>query len=186
MQHATTTGTTRRRTPDASRVRTRVRSRSVVAASVVALTLALTACTGGGHVQPEEAEKSIVTIVDETTTTVGGHWKVYSEPTAESCTEAADDGLTYTYILMQDAPPSDPAKAVAAVEELWKGKGITTQRYQTGAADPVLGVRGRGGPATSMDFLADARHFSVVGVSEYAEGSAVDERRRQSTLSPTP
>lgn len=182
MQHATTTTTTRRRTPAAVLVRTR----SVVAASIVALTLALTACTGSGHVQPEEAEKSIVSVVDDTTATIGGHWKVYSEPTAESCTEAADDGLTYTYILMQDGPRTDPAKAVAAVEQLWKDRGMTTERYRTGAADPILGVRGRGGPATSMDFRADARRFSVVGVSECAEGSAVEERRRQSTSSPTP
>ena len=181
MQQAAT-ATTRRRTPDAVLVRTR----SVVAASVVALTLALTACTGSGHVQPEAAERSIVSIVAETTRSVGGHWKVYSEPTAESCTEAADDGLTYTYILMQDRPRTDPATAVAAVEQLWKDRGITTERYRTGAADPILGIRGRGGPATSMDFRADARRFSVVGVSECAEGSAVEERRRQSTSSPTP
>lgn len=182
MQHATTTGTTGRLASNADRVRTR----SVVAASVVALTLALTACTGSGHVQPEAAEESIVSVVDDTTATIGGHWKVYSEPTAESCTEAADDGLTYTYILMQDRPRTDPAKAVAAVEQLWKDRGITTERYRSGAADPILGVRGRGGPATSMDFRADARRCSVVGVSECAEGSAVEERRRQSTSSPTP
>lgn len=181
MQQAATT-TKGRRTPEAGRVR----PRSVGAASIVALTLALTACTGSGHVQPEAAERSIVSAVDDTTATIGGHWKVSSEPTAESCTEAADDGLTYTYILMQDAPPTDPAKAVAAVEQLWKDRGITTERYRSGAADPILGVRGRGGPATSMDFLADARRFSVVGVSECAEGSAVEERRRQSTSSPTP
>ncbi|WP_146245920.1 hypothetical protein [Curtobacterium sp. MCPF17_001] len=145
-----------------------------------------TACTGGADVEPADAEKSIVSIVDETTRSVGGHWTVYSEPTAESCAQAADDGLTYTYILMQDAPPTDPAEAVAAVEQLWKDEGITTQRYQTGAADPILGVRGRGGPVTSMDFLADGRRFSVVGVSECAEGSAVEERKRRSTSSPTP
>lgn len=156
-QHATTTGTTGRLASNAGRVRTR----SVGAASIVSL-------------------------VNDTTRNVGGHWRVYSEPTAESCTEAADDGLTYTYILMQDGPRTDPAKAVAAVEQLWKGQGITTERYRTGAADPILGVRGRGGPATSMDFLADARRFSVVSVSECAEGSAVEERRRQSTSSPTP
>lgn len=182
MQHATTTGTTGRLASNADRVRTR----SVVAASVVALTLALTACTGGARVQPEAAKKSIVSVVDETTRNVGGHWRVSSEPTAESCTEAADDGLTYTYILMQDGPRTDPAKAVAAVEQLWKGQGITTERYRTGAADPILGIRGRGGPATSMDFRADVRRFSVAGVSECAEGSAVEERRRQSTSSPTP
>jgi hypothetical protein len=182
MQHTATTGTSGRRASDAGSVRTR----SVVAAAIVPLTLALTACTGSGHVQPGAAKKAIVTIVDETTTTVGGHWTVSSEPTAESCTEAADDGLTYTTILMQDAPRTDPEKAVAAVEELRKRQGITTQRYQTGAADPVLGIRGRGGPATSMDFLADQRRFSVVGVSECAEGSAVDERKRNSSPTPTP
>lgn len=181
MQQAAT-ATKGRRTPEAGRVR----PRSVGAASIVALTLALTACTGSGHVQPEEAEKSIVSVVDDTTATIGGHWKVYSEPTAESCTGAAGDELTYTYILMQDGPRTDPAKAVAAVEQLWKDRGITTKRYRTGAADPSLGIRGRGGPATSMDFLADARRFSVVGVSECAEGGAVEERRRQSTSSPTP
>ncbi|MDN4650059.1 hypothetical protein, partial [Curtobacterium sp. PsM8] len=68
-----------------------------------------------------------------------------------SWTEAADDGLTYTYILMQVAPATDPAKAVAAVELLWKDRGITTERYRTVAADPILGIRVRGGPATSMD-----------------------------------
>jgi hypothetical protein len=181
MQHTTTGTTGRWRTTSV-----RTRTRGVTAAAIVALTLVLTACTGGAHVQPGAAKKAIVTIVDETTTTVGGPWKVSSEPTAESCTEAADDGLTYTTILMQDAPRTDPAKAVAAVEELWKRQGITTQRYQTGASDPVLGIRGRGGPATSMDFLADRRRFSVVGVSECAEGSAVDERKRNSSPTPTP
>ena len=105
MQHATTTTTTRRRTPAAVLVRTR----SVVAASIVALTLALTACTGSGHVQPEEAKNSIVSVVDDTTATIGGHWKVYSEPTAESCTEAADDRVLES-IRMLDNLARDPMR----------------------------------------------------------------------------
>ncbi|PZE64558.1 hypothetical protein DEI83_11745 [Curtobacterium sp. MCBD17_021] len=130
--------------------------------------------------EPEDAKKSILGVVDETASTVGGKWSVYSEPTAESCGDAAEDGLTYTYILMHDAPSADPTQAVGAVEELWKDKGITTERYRSGAADPIVGIRGRGGPATTMDFLADKRRFSIVGVSECADGSAVEERQRES------
>ncbi|PZE87078.1 hypothetical protein [Curtobacterium sp. MCBD17_032] len=138
--------------------------------------------------EPEDAKKSILGVVDETASTVGGEWSVYSKPTAETCGDVAGDGLAYTYILMNDAPSADPMQAVDAVEELWKDKGITTERYRTGAADPIVGIRGRGGPATTMDFLADERRFSIVGVSECAEGSAVEERRRgsRSGMSLTP
>lgn len=154
--------------------------RGLSVASAAAMVLLLTACNGSANVEPAQAKKSILSIVDETTTAVGGEWSVYSEPTAESCGEGAGDGFTYTTIVMQDAPTADPARAVAAVEQLWKDKGITTERYRTGAADPIVGVRGRGGPSTSMDFLADQRRFSVVGVSECAAGSAVEERKKES------
>ncbi len=38
-----------------------------------------------------------------------------------------------------------PEGDVEAVEQHWKDLGVTTERYQTGGEDPILGVRGRGG-----------------------------------------
>ena len=60
------------------------------------------------------------------------------------------------------------------VEKLWNDQGITTERYQSGGDEPILGIRGSGGPTTSIDFLADERGYSVDALSPCADGDPVE------------
>ena len=61
---------------------------------------------------------------------------------------------------------------VATLDELWSARGITTETYQSGGSPPHLGIRGAGGPTTSIDLLADPRGYSISAVSECADGDA--------------
>jgi len=150
----------------------RTRSVAIFAAS----TLALTGCTGGTPtdvVDPEDAREAVVTIVDTSAEALGGDWQVYSGPAVERCTKNdGRDGAAYSYILMRGPADTDPEDDVAALDELWSGRGITTETYQSGGTPPHLGIRGAGGPSTSIDLLADPRGYSISAVSECADGDA--------------
>ena len=61
---------------------------------------------------------------------------------------------------------------MAAIESLWRDRGLRTERYESGGNEPILGVRGGGSAAGSLDFLADVRMYSLSGLSTCAEGDA--------------
>lgn len=65
---------------------------------------------------------------------------------------------------------ADPRDDLRKVEALWKSRGITTERYRSGGDDPDLGVRGRGDPIETIDFLAS----TVGGYSIDAESPCAD------------
>jgi hypothetical protein len=124
-------------------------------------------------------KRAVVTVVDDTTAAIGGEWDVYSGPAVRECTqEAGGDGAAYSYITTQAAAPGDPTAHIDAVEELWNDQGITTERYQSGGDDPILGIRGSGGPTTSIDFLADERGYSVDALSPCADGDPVELKKQ--------
>ena len=151
-----------------------MRTRAV--AIPAALTVALTGCTGGTPtdvVDPEIAREAVVTMVDTSAEALGGDWQVYSGPAVEGCTKNdGRDGAAYAYIVMRGPADTDPEDDVAALDELWSGRGITTETYQSGGTPPYLGIRGAGGPTTSIDLLADPRGYSISAVSECADGDA--------------
>ena len=124
-------------------------------------------------VEPEDARQAVVTIVDASAEALGGEWEVYSGPAVEGCTKGdGGDGAAFAYVLMRGPSDGDPEADVAALDELWTDRSITTESYQSGGTAPTLGVRGAGGPTTSIDLLADPRGYSISAVSECADGDA--------------
>lgn len=128
--------------------------------------------------KPSEAKKSIVDVVQHTTKSIGGDWNVYSGPAAESCERpGAGSGARWSYIVERKAPDGvDPAADVQRVEQAWKDQGITVERFESGSADPLLGVRGSGGPVTSIGFNAFPQRYSVTGESVCFDGDVDDLR----------
>lgn len=149
-------------------------TRLVIPAAIsTAATLMLSGCNGGTPVEPEDAKQAVVDIVGVSAETLGGEWQVYSGPAVRGCTKGSGgDGAAYAYTLMRGPTTVDPEADVTALEELWTDRGIATERYQSGSAAPTLGIRGAGGPTTSIDLLADARGYSISAVSECADGNA--------------
>ncbi|PZE37146.1 hypothetical protein DEJ25_01975 [Curtobacterium sp. MCPF17_011] len=122
-----------------------------------------------------EARQSVQEIVDQSTISLDGEWQVYSGPSVEQCTKGnGGDGAAYSYIKSLDGPSGDPAQDIATVKRLWEGAGITTAPYKSGGSDPILGLRGVGGPTTSISFLAGAQRYTITAVSECADGDAVE------------
>ncbi|GGL91295.1 hypothetical protein GCM10009706_32320 [Curtobacterium citreum] len=163
-------------------------SKRIGAAVVVALTMSLsTACAGGEPVESgaslhrgvssDAARRSVTDVVDRTAAIVDGDWKVLSGPRLGLCPGSdgsgdAEDpgGVTWVYIAQRPGS-DDPEDDLRRVEAFWQRLGITTKRYRSGGDDPDLGVSGRGGPLTSIDFLSSAEGgYSIDGGSPCADG----------------
>jgi hypothetical protein len=146
----------------------------------VAAAVFLTGCTSEDTTdQPREmtsdgAKQAIVDIVDRSYTEIGGDWTIRSGPAVQSCElPSGDTGVAYDYIVDRKGggtPPSDVAK----LQDLWTAKGITTQAYENGGEDPVRGVRGSGGPTTSIDLYADPIGYTIEGLSVCTPGDAAE------------
>ncbi|PZE70798.1 hypothetical protein DEJ27_07005 [Curtobacterium sp. MCPF17_018] len=169
---------------DTVTVNERFRGLARTSTGVLVLTAALTmtGCSntpGGKTVDPSDAEKSIVDVVKESTDAVGGDWTVYRGPAAEVCTRSGgQEGARFVYILERSGTDGDgdPAADIRTVEELWKAKGITTERFESGGADPLTGIRGVDGPVTSMGFNAYPQRYSITGVSKCSDGDVQELR----------
>ena len=146
---------------------------SRVAATVallVAVPFLLTSCQRGPTVQPNEAKKDIVDVVDRTTDALGEKWTVRRGPALGKCPATAEtDGVTWTYILDRDEV-GDQTSDRAAVKDLWDSSGITTSDYESGGADPLRSVVGHGRPTWSIEFLTRSDGYTVHGVSQCADG----------------
>jgi hypothetical protein len=140
-------------------------------AGAVLLTVAvLTGCSSGLGKTPERAKQSIVTFVEGSTDVVGDGWEVSDGPGLGKCGRGlGQGGVQFVYAKVR-AASADPKADVEAVEQHWKELGVTTERYQTGGEDPILGVRGRGGPVSSSDFRADPRGYTIDGSSQCIAG----------------
>ncbi|MDK8172684.1 hypothetical protein QP735_09100 [Curtobacterium citreum] len=170
---------------------------AVVAALAVSL---LTACAGepvesgaSPHraVSSDDAKQSITDVVDRTAEIVDGDWRVLSGPRLGLCPGSdgsgdAEDPGGVTWVYVEQRPGTDdPRDDLRKVESFWQRLGITTKRYRSGGDDPDLGVSGRGGPVTSIDFLASAEGgYSIDGESACADGDFGE--LATSTPSPTP
>ncbi|MBF4587416.1 hypothetical protein [Curtobacterium sp. VKM Ac-2887] len=127
----------------------------------------------------KEAKQSVVTFVEGSTSVVGDGWEVSDGPGLGKCGRSlGQEGVSYVYAMVRSAS-ADPKADVVAVERHWKELGVTTERYQSGGADPILGVRGRGGPVSSSDFRADPRGYTIDSTSLCAPGD-FDEMSRDS------
>jgi hypothetical protein len=155
---------------------------SAAIAVVAAAGFSLTGCNGGTTVEneqtPNQAKEAVVALVDDTADAVGGAWSVASGPAVQGCNrDSGGRGAAYFYTKKREQHSGDPADDVANVERLWKEKGIKTERYKSGGADPTLGIRGVGGPTKSVDFLADERGYSLDAVSSCTTGDAEELQR---------
>ena len=163
-------------------VRQHVRSATAVVTAATAIVV-ITGCSGGGPTDSEsnkpvstaEARQSVQDIVDRTVSSLEGDWEVYSGPSVEQCSKSdGSDGAAYSSIKALAKPTGEPVADIAVVKKLWEEAGITTQPYGSGGDDPILGLRGAGGPTTSISFLADTRRYTVSATSECADGDAVE------------
>lgn len=162
-----------------------MRTRVVCAvATGAAVALLLTSCgssgSGGTGRQPSTVEKSIVDLVERSTAALGGKWEVYSGPSVEACGDGASDSARYVYIMDRvDRPGGDPTADLDEIKALWMGDGIEVSDYKSGGADPLLGVRGSGGPTTSIGFDAFPKGYSITGVSQCADGNVSELRKSE-------
>ncbi|PZE64556.1 hypothetical protein [Curtobacterium sp. MCBD17_021] len=140
--------------------------------------LTVSGCDGNAT-GPLAAKRSVVEMVTKSTEAVGGDWTLYRGPDAEVCEQSdGEEGARFVYILERaGADGSAPETDIATVEELWKSKGITTERFASGGADPLTGIRGVGGPVTSVGFNAYPQRYSVTGVSKCSSGNVKDLRQ---------
>lgn len=139
----------------------------------------LSGCSEGSGMNTKEAKQSVVTFVEGSTSVVGDGWEVSDGPGLGKCGRSlGQEGVSYVYAMVRSAS-ADPKADVVAVERHWKELGVTTERYQSGGADPILGVRGRGGPVSSSDFRADPRGYTIDSTSLCAPGD-FDEMSRDS------
>lgn len=131
--------------------------------------------------KPSDAKQSIVDLVEESTAAVGGEWTLYRGPAAEVCEQPdGSEGAHFVYILERNgADGPAPAADIRTVEELWKSKGITTERFQSGSSTPLTGVNGVGGPVTSVGFDAYPQGYTITGVSECSDGDVRELRREE-------
>ena len=151
---------------------TRWRAVAGLRAPVAALLMVvvLTGCSAGIGKTPEHAKESIVMFVEGSTDVVGDGWEPKDGPRLGKCgLGLGTGGIQYVYAMVRSAS-ADPKADVEAVEQHWKELGVTTERYQTGGEDPILGVRGRGGPVSSSDFRADPRGYTIDGSSQCVAG----------------
>lgn len=165
-----------------------IRRTLAVSAALAATAVLLTSCagtpgrpdqTGATSITPDAAKQSVTTFVDRSTAVLGGDWTPRGGAGLSPCTTGdGDDGVSW--VLIVDRPAGDdPHADVDAIERMWKQRGVTTERYQSGGADPIVGARGAGGPTASVDFYADPRGYALTAESECAESDYADMVRRQ-------
>jgi hypothetical protein len=115
-------------------------------------------------------KESIVTFVEGCTDVAGEGREVRDGLGLGKCGLGPGVGsVQYVYAKVR-AASADPKADVEAVEQHWKELGVTTERNQTGGEDPILGVRGGGGPVSSSDFQADPRGYTIDGSSRRVMG----------------
>lgn len=121
-----------------------------------------------------QAKQAVVDIVNRSYAEIGGDWTIRSGPAVQSCPlPGGAAGAAYSYIVDRKAGGT-PQSDVAKLQDLWKAKGITTQAYENSGKDPVRGVRGFGGPTTSIDLYADPVGYTIEGLSVCTVGDAAE------------
>ncbi|MCS5487117.1 hypothetical protein NY588_08210 [Curtobacterium flaccumfaciens pv. beticola] len=158
--------------------------RSITTAALLCATIfALTACSndpGEPTVKPSRAEQSVVEFVEQSSAAAGGEWEHVSGPGVRECAqENGAPGTMFVYIVKRaDSTDADARADVRAVGERWKDLGVDVEWYESGGADPVPGVRGRGGPVISASFNAKPGNYRLSATSQCSDGSP-DELSRE-------
>ncbi|WP_134194792.1 hypothetical protein [Curtobacterium sp. PhB25] len=151
-------------------------NRSIATAVVLGCsTLLLSGCSndpGEPTVQPSEAKQSVVDFVEQSSSAAGGSWEHLSGPGVRECEQPSGaTGTTFVYVMKRaDTTGADAKTDVQSVSKHWQGLGIQVEEYQSGGANPVPGVRGRGGPVTSASFNAYPGNYQISATSACSDG----------------
>jgi hypothetical protein len=137
--------------------------------------LFLSSCSDdhGEHgMQPSEAKQSVVDFVEDSSTAAGGTWEHVSGPGVRECEQQGGaTGTAFVYVIKRaDTAGADADSDTQLVSKHWQDLGIEVEEYQSGGADPVPGVRGRGGPVTSVSFNAYPGNYQISATSKCSDG----------------
>jgi hypothetical protein len=142
--------------------------------------LVLTGCVSttpsGSEVDAATAKRSIVDLVERSTSAVGGDWTVYRGPSVEPCGQDVEDRVRYVYIVERAGSTAGRQRDVEAVRAVWEDAGTDVVDTDTGGAGTRVGIRGTSGPVTSIGLDAGPDRYRMSGVSVCAPGNASELR----------
>jgi hypothetical protein len=143
---------------------------------VVLAVVALAGCSAGqDDARPSVVKKDIVQSVRRATSDIGGDWRVYRGPDVESCSDHDEDHLRYVYIVERPKSADDDVAAdMRKLEGSWEDAGIAVERFSTKGENPTVGLRGTGGPITSIGYVSCYGGYRITGVSKCAPGDVLE------------
>ncbi|MCP1503560.1 hypothetical protein J2Y89_002304 [Curtobacterium herbarum] len=153
------------------------RARGLRGALVVVLAVvALSGCSAGQtDARPSVVKKEIVHSVTLATSDIGGDWRVYRGPDVESCSDHDEEHVRYVYIVERPKSADDDVAAdMRKLEGSWQRAGIAVERFSTKGENPTVGLRGFGGPVTSIGYVSYYGGYRITGASKCAPGDALD------------
>jgi hypothetical protein len=138
--------------------------------------LALAGCSAGqDDARPSVVKKDIVQSVRRATSDIGGDWRVYRGPDVESCSDHDEDHVRYVYIVERPKSADDDVAAdMRKLEGSWEDAGIAVERFSTKGENPTVGLRGTGGPITSIGYVSCYGGYRITGVSKCAPGDVLE------------
>lgn len=150
-------------------------------ALLVGSALVLAACAhdpGEPTMKPSQAKQSVIEFVEQSTTAAGGTWEHLSGPGVRECEQdSGAPGTMFVYVMKRaDTSGADARVDVQAVSKHWRDAGVDVDEYQSGGADPVPGVRGRGGPVVSASFDAYPGNYQMSATSKCSDGMPDQQR----------
>ncbi|MDP9737040.1 hypothetical protein [Curtobacterium sp. 260] len=166
-------GTTTR---DGSRTQRTALLGSTTALVLLVLTGCVSTAPRGSEVDAATAKRSIVDLVERSTSAVGGDWTVYRGPAVEPCGQDVGDRVRYVYIAERAGSTTGRQRDVEAVRAVWEDAGTDVVDTGTGGAGTRVGIRGTSGPVTSIGLDAGPDRYRMSGVSVCAPGNASELR----------
>lgn len=144
---------------------------------MVLAVVALSGCSAGqGDARPSVVEKDIVRSVERATSDIGGgDWRIYRGPDVESCSDHDEEHVRYVYIVERPKRADDHVAAdMRTLEGSWEDAGIAVERSSTKGENPTVGLRGTGGPVTSIGYVSYYGGYRITGVSTCAPGDLLE------------
>lgn len=160
----------------------RVRTAAVgLMVSALALTAGCTGGTGSPSSRPEDAERAVQQLVDDSASALGGDWTVEEGPRLGTCTDERGngEGVHYT-ILSSRAERGDIETDVSTLTTLWKRAGLVTERFTNGDGS-YSGLNGRGAGIANIAFNSSdlGGGDTISATSECAAGDYVELREQE-------
>lgn len=149
---------------------------------LVVLTAGCAGAAGSGPTQePEDAERAVQQLVDDSARAVGGDWNVEEGPRLGTCTDdrGNGDGVNST-VLSSRADRGDFETDVSALTTLWERAGLETERFTNGDGS-YAGLNGRGSGIANISFTSSdlGGGDTISATSECAAGDYVELREQE-------